>query len=166
MKISVQKFSKTVNPFSGISFVKSTFDQAGTSQLFENEIFERCSCLASNIAILYRNLTNVFLRGANCIEDIAGNLENHLKNISNNNVPNPDWIIRSKLPPNRVIKPANSLEQKSMSFGRCYYLSSQKWLLSMSSNEKTYSLQIPFQNRDDLLIQQLGIVRSFFSCSC
>lgn len=41
MKIKVQKFSKTVNPFLGISFANNTFDQVGMSQLIDNELGDR-----------------------------------------------------------------------------------------------------------------------------
>jgi hypothetical protein len=38
MKIKVQKFSKTVNPFSGISFANNIFNQVGMSHLIDNEL--------------------------------------------------------------------------------------------------------------------------------
>jgi hypothetical protein len=94
MKINVQKFSKTVNPFSGISFVNNTFDQVGMSQLIDSEMGDRVQLFGYQYSDIIRNLTNVFLCGGDCIEDISGNLGKHLKTIPNNNVPSPDTVSR------------------------------------------------------------------------
>ncbi|MDY6994626.1 MAG: IS1380 family transposase [Pseudomonadota bacterium] len=94
MKINVQKFSKTVNPFSGISFVNNAFDQIGVNQLIDSELGDRVQLFGYQYSDIIRNLANVFLCGGDCIEDISGNLGNHLKSIPNNNVPSPDTVSR------------------------------------------------------------------------
>lgn len=94
MKIKVQKFSKTVNPFSGISFVNNIFNQVGMSHLIDNELGDRVELFGYQYSDIIRNLTNVFLCGGDCIEDISGNLGKHLKSIPNNCVPSPDTLSR------------------------------------------------------------------------
>ena len=41
-----------------------------------------------------QSLTNVFISGGNCIEDIDTHLKSHLTTIPNNSTPSPDTIIR------------------------------------------------------------------------
>lgn len=94
MAIKVQKFSDTVNPFSGISFVNDSFNKIGMSQLIDNELGSRVELFGFKYSDIFRNLTNVFLSGGDCIEDISGNLGEHLKSIPNNIVPSPDTVLR------------------------------------------------------------------------
>lgn len=94
MAIKVQKFSDTVNPFSGISFVNDNFNKIGMSQLIDNELGSRVGLFGFKYSDILRNLTNVFLSGGDCIEDISGNLGEHLKSIPNNRVPSPDTVLR------------------------------------------------------------------------
>ena len=94
MAIKVQKFSDTVNPFSGISFVNDSFNKVGMSQLIDNELGSRVELFGYKYSDIFRNLTNVFLSGGDCIEDISGNLGEHLKSIPNNRVPSPDTVLR------------------------------------------------------------------------
>lgn len=94
MAIKVQKFSDTVNPFSGISFVNDNFNKIGMSQLIDNELGSRVELFGFKYSDIFRNLTNVFLSGGDCIEDISGNLGEHLKSIPNNRVPSPDTVLR------------------------------------------------------------------------
>lgn len=94
MAIKVQKFRDTVNPFSGISFVNDSFNKVGMSQLIDNELGSRVELFGYKYSDIFRNLTNVFLSGGDCIEDISGNLGEHLKSIPNNRVPSPDTVLR------------------------------------------------------------------------
>jgi hypothetical protein len=67
MAIKVQKFSDTVNPFSGISFVNDNFNKIGMSQLIDNELGSRVELFGFKYSDIFRNLTNVFLSGGDCI---------------------------------------------------------------------------------------------------
>ncbi len=92
--IKLQKINKTVNPFSGISFVNNNFNEIGLSQLIDDELGNRVTLFGYQYSDIIRNLTNVFLSGGDCIEDISGNLGKHLKDIPGNNVPSPDTVSR------------------------------------------------------------------------
>jgi len=92
--MKVQKFSKSINPFSGISFVNNTFNKIGLNQLIDTELGNRVALFGYQYSDIIRNLTNVFFSGGDCIEDISGNLGEHLKSIPNNNVPSPDTVSR------------------------------------------------------------------------
>ncbi len=92
--VKIQKSNKTVNPFSGISFVNNTFNKVGLSQLIDNELRDRVKLFGYQYSDIIRNLTNVFFCGGNCTEDIAGNLSEHLKEIPLNKVPSPDTVLR------------------------------------------------------------------------
>ena len=56
MKIKVQKFSKTVNPFSGISFANNIFNQVGMSHLIDNELGDRVELFGYQYSDIIRNL--------------------------------------------------------------------------------------------------------------
>ncbi len=43
---------------------------------------------------IIRNLSNVFISGGDCIEDVSTHLKDHLTTIPNNQVPSPDTILR------------------------------------------------------------------------
>lgn len=92
--MKVQKFSKPINPFSGISFVNKTFKDVGMDELIDKELGARVKLYGYQYSDIFRNLTNVYLTGGDCIEDIKGNLGKHLKSIPNNNVPSPDTVLR------------------------------------------------------------------------
>lgn len=92
--MKVQKFNKSVSPFSGISFVNHSFNKSGISQLIDSELGNRVELFGYQYSDIIRNLTNVYLSGGDCIEDISGNLGEHLKSIPGNNVPSPDTTLR------------------------------------------------------------------------
>lgn len=92
--MKVQKFNKKVSPFSGISFVNNIFSKVGISQLVDKELGSRVQLFGYQYSDILKNLTNVYLSGGDCIEDISGNLGEHLKSIPNNNVPSPDTVLR------------------------------------------------------------------------
>jgi hypothetical protein len=92
--MKVQKINKTVSPFSGISFVNNVFSKIGLSQLIDTELGNRVKLFGYQYSDILKNLTNVYLSGGDCIEDISGNLGEHLKSIPNNNVPSPDTVLR------------------------------------------------------------------------
>lgn len=92
--MKVQKFSKSISPFSGISFVNNTFNKIGLNQLIDTELGNRVTLFGYQYSDIIRNLTNVFFSGGDCIEDISGNLGEHLKSIPNNSVPSPDTVSR------------------------------------------------------------------------
>ncbi len=58
MTIKVQKFSDTVNPFSGISFVNDNFNKIGMSQLIDNELGSRVALFGFKYSDIFRILTN------------------------------------------------------------------------------------------------------------
>ena len=92
--MKVQKYTNTVSPFSGISFVNEAFNKAGLSQLIDNELGNRVKTVGYSYSEIIRNLCNVFLSGGDVIEDVSTHLGNHLKEIPANNVPSPDTILR------------------------------------------------------------------------
>ena len=92
--MKILKSTKTINPFSGVSFVNNTFNTIGLTRLIDNELGNRVKTFGYQYSDIIRNLTNVFLCGGSCVEDISGNLGEHLKNIPSNNVPSPDTVLR------------------------------------------------------------------------
>ena len=92
--IKVQKYKKSVSPFSGISFVNESFNSIGLSQLIDSELGNRVKYTGYSYSEIIRNLTNVFLSGGDVIEDVGSHLGIHLKEIPKNNVPSPDTIQR------------------------------------------------------------------------
>lgn len=94
MSIKVQKLHGSVSPFAGISFVNELFNQSGLSNLIDNELGMRAKITGYQYSEIIRNLSNVFISGGDCIEDISTHLKDHLKSIPNNQVPSPDTILR------------------------------------------------------------------------
>ena len=94
MAIKIQKLKGSVSPFAGISFVNALFDQSGLSKLIDTELGMRVQRVGYLHSEIIRNLTNVFISGGDCIEDISSQLKDHLKVIPNNQVPSPDTILR------------------------------------------------------------------------
>ncbi len=92
--MKVQNFKATINPFSGISFANNSFNRVGLSELIDRELGMRVETVGYQYSEIIRNLSNVFLSGGDCIEDISGNLGGHLKSIPGNNVPSPDTVLR------------------------------------------------------------------------
>ncbi len=92
--MKIQKLNQTVSPFAGISFVNSYFEKAGISQLIDTELGDRVSLFGFQYSDIIKNLTNVFLSGGDCVEDIGNHLGEHLKVIPGNNVPSPDTVLR------------------------------------------------------------------------
>ncbi len=92
--MKVQNFKTTINPFSGISFANNSFNKVGLSELIDRELGMRVETVGYQYSEIIRNLSNVFLSGGDCIEDISGNLGGHLKSIPGNNVPSPDTVLR------------------------------------------------------------------------
>jgi len=92
--MKIQKYTNTISPFSGISFVNHFFNKSGLSQLIDKELGSRAKYAVYSYSDIIRNLTNVFLSGGNVIEDISTHLSSHLKEIPNNKVPSPDTILR------------------------------------------------------------------------
>ena len=94
MVIKIQKLKGEVSPFAGISFVNCLFDKSGLSDLIDSELGLRVKFFGYQYSEIFRNLTNVFISGGNCIEDIDTHLKSHLTTIPNNSTPSPDTIIR------------------------------------------------------------------------
>ncbi len=92
--MKIQKSSNSTSPFSGISFVNYTFNECGLTQLVDNELGKRVKTIGYSYSDIIRNLTNVFLSGGNCAEDIQTHLGVHLKAIPDNNVPSADTVLR------------------------------------------------------------------------
>lgn len=92
--MKVQKINKTISPFAGISFVNDYFEKTGLSQLIDNELGSRVKLFGYQYSDIIKNLTNVFLSGGDCVEDIGAHLGEHLKTIPCNNVPSPDTVLR------------------------------------------------------------------------
>lgn len=95
MKIKVQKLTDSVSPFAGISFVNALFNQSGLSKLIDTELGMRVQTVGYQYSEIIRNLSNVFISGGDCIEDISAHLKDHLEAIPNNKVPSPDTILRA-----------------------------------------------------------------------
>ncbi len=92
--MKVQLIDNPISPFAGISFVNNCFEKIGVSQLIDTELGDRVSLFGYQYSDIIKNLTNVFLSGGDCIEDIDANLGEHLKTIPSNNVPSPDTVLR------------------------------------------------------------------------
>lgn len=92
--MKIQKLNGTVSPLAGISFVNRLFDQVGMSNLIDNELGQRTRVTGYQYSEIIRNLSNVFISGGDCIEDINTYLKEHLKAIPNNQVPSPDTVLR------------------------------------------------------------------------
>ncbi len=84
MMVKVIKSNKEVTPFAGISFVNNTFQKIGLNSLIDKDLGSRVKLFGYQYSDIIRNLTNVFLCGGSCIEDVSGNLGEHLKFIPNN----------------------------------------------------------------------------------
>lgn len=92
--MKLQKISTNVSPFAGISFVNDAFNSVGLSQLIDNELGTRVKTVGYSYSEIIRSLTNVFLSGGNCAEDVQTHLGRHLKSIPGNKVPSADTILR------------------------------------------------------------------------
>ena len=92
--MKVQNLYDEVSPFAGVSFVNELFNRVGLSSLIDNELGVRSRLVGYQYSEIIRNLSNVFLSGGDCIEDINTPLKDHLKTIPNNKVPSPDTILR------------------------------------------------------------------------
>ena len=94
MGIKIQKLSDSVSPFAGISFVNALFNQSGLSKLIDAELGMRVQTTGYQYSEIIRNLSNVFISGGDCIEDVSTHLKDHLTSIPTNQVPSPDTILR------------------------------------------------------------------------
>jgi len=92
--MKVQNLIEEVSPFAGVSFVNELFNRVGLSSLIDKELGIRSKLVGYQYSEIIRNLSNVFLSGGDCIEDINTPLKDHLKTIPNNNVPSPDTVLR------------------------------------------------------------------------
>jgi len=92
--MKIQKTLSNVSPFAGISFVNHSFIKSGLSQLIDNELGQRVKTFGYSYSEIIRNLTNVFLSGGSCVEDIQTHLGKYLKSIPGNNVPSADTVLR------------------------------------------------------------------------
>ncbi len=92
--MKVQNLNDEVSPFAGISFVNELFNKVGLSKMIDNELGIRSKLVGYQYSEIIRNLSNVFLSGGDCIEDINTHLKEHLKTIPYNKVPSPDTILR------------------------------------------------------------------------
>lgn len=92
--MKIQKTLSNVSPFAGISFVDQSFNKCGLSQLIDNELGQRVKTIGYSYSEIIRNLTNVFLSGGSCAEDIHTHLGKYLKSIPGNNVPSADTLLR------------------------------------------------------------------------
>ncbi len=93
MGIKVQKLSDSVSPFARISFINTLFNESGLSRLIDRELGTRVQTAGYQYSEIIRKLSNVFISGGDCIEDISTHLKDHLKSIPNNQVPSPDTIL-------------------------------------------------------------------------
>jgi hypothetical protein len=94
MVIKVQKLQGKVSPFAGISFINFLFNKSGLSDLIDNELGLRVKYSGYQYSEIIRNLSNVFISGGDCIEDINTHLRDHLTSIPDNPTPSPDTISR------------------------------------------------------------------------
>lgn len=92
--MKLQKIPTNVSPFAGISFVNDEFNAVGLSQLIDNELGSRVKTIGFSYSEIIRSLTNVFLSGGSCAEDIQTHLGKHLKSIPGNKVPSADTVLR------------------------------------------------------------------------
>lgn len=92
--MKIQKLTKKISPFAGISLVNNEFEKAGMSQLIDSELGIRVKTVGFLYSDIIKNFGNVFYSGGDCAEDIQTHLKEHLKAIPNNNVSSADTILR------------------------------------------------------------------------
>ena len=92
--MKVQKISKSISPFAGVSLVNNEFEKTGMSQLIDNELGLRVKTVGYLYSDIIKNLGNIFYCGGDCAEDIQTHLKEHLKSIPNNHVSSADTILR------------------------------------------------------------------------
>lgn len=92
--MKLQKKSKLINPYSGISFVNSSFENIGLNQLIDKELGMRVQTVGYSYSDIIKNLFHVFYCGGDCAEDIQTHLKDFLKSIPTNNVPSADTVLR------------------------------------------------------------------------
>jgi hypothetical protein len=90
----VVKFSQTITPFGGISYINSQFNKSGLVQLIDNELGIRGNGTGYSHSDIFRTWTNVFFCGGECAEDIQVHLHETLKQIPGNSVPSADTLLR------------------------------------------------------------------------
>ena len=93
--IKIIKSDKTINPFSGISFVNASFLKSGVSGLVDEYLGDRVKTFGFHYSDIIRNLTNVFISSGDVIEDLNTHFGEHLKHIPDNKVPSPTTVIRA-----------------------------------------------------------------------
>lgn len=116
MVLKVQKLKGKVSPFAGISLVNSIFNKCGLSDLIDNELGIRVKYIGYQYSEIFRNLSNVFISGGDCIEDIDTHLKDHLSTIPNNKPPSPDTIIRGLKELSVENTPFTSVSEKVYNF--------------------------------------------------
>lgn len=140
--MKIQKYTNTVSPFAGISFVNHSFNKSGLTQLIDKELGSRVKTVGYSYGDIIRNLTNVFLSGGGVVEDINSHLREHLKGIPFNSVPSADTVLRGL---------------KELSTGNTVYKSQSDISYNFNINKKLNSLNI----KSLLLTKQLESGKSY-----
>jgi hypothetical protein len=147
--VKIQKYSNTVSPFSGISFVNHAFNKVGLSQLIDTEIGSRVKLVGYSYSEIIRNLSNVFLSGGDVIEDVSTHLGAHLQEMPNNNVPSPDTILRGlkELTTKNTIFTSSSGLSYNFNINKKLNLLNIKSLLLTKQLETTKSYDFDYDNQ-------------------
>lgn len=147
--MKIQKYTTTVSPFSGISFVNHAFNKVGLSQLIDTELGNRVKLVGYSYSEIIRNLSNVFLSGGDVIEDVSTHLGAHLKEIPNNNVPSPDTILRGlkELATKNTILTSSSGLSYNFNINKKLNLLNIKSLLLTKQLETTKSYDFDYDNQ-------------------
>jgi hypothetical protein len=92
--MKIQKITKSISPFAGISFANAIFNNCGLSQLIDKELGARATTAGYLYSDIIRSYANIIFSGGNCAEDIQTHLGKHLKSIPDNHVPSADTLLR------------------------------------------------------------------------
>jgi len=90
----IEKVSKNITPFGGVSIVHEMFKRYGLFKLIENELGARVSTCGYTYGTIFRTWFNIFISGGNCAEDVEEHLRDTLTAIPGNKVSRADTLLR------------------------------------------------------------------------
>lgn len=92
--MKLQKVSRTITPFAGISFIHEEFNKSGLSDLIDNHLGAR-NMIGYQYGELFRTWFEVFFCGGEVAEDVQEHLRSTLEDIPGNRVASPDTLLRA-----------------------------------------------------------------------
>ena len=92
--MKLQKVSRTITPFAGISFIHEEFNKSGLSNLIDNHLGTR-NMIGYQYGELFRTWFEVFFCGGEVAEDVQEHLRSTLEDIPGNRVASADTLLRA-----------------------------------------------------------------------